>query len=273
MGVVQALPESSAIDAADEPQRRDTISFHVPQGVAPDGAGDRPSVLGQLPPRDTTALVRDVRDRLRLAIVLGEIQTGSRLNQVKLAQQLGVSRMPVRTAITELVTEGILEVVPGGGVIVSPLTADDVRNVFEVRGALEIRAARTVAVDQPTWGIAKIEKIVDAHRSHFHEYAPAQLLTADRDFHMAILDATGNPFFRRSIMPVWSTVERAMVQVLNLSEVFEQAWTQHDQIARAIRAGDADEVEATSREHLEFAAEALARAILVDSADPATGVT
>lgn len=241
--------------------RRHAISENSSNSFSPAGVGGEESVLGELPPRDTTALVRDVRDRLRLAIVLGEIAPGSRLNQVKLARQLGVSRMPVRTATTELVAEGILELLPGGGVSVTPLTASDLLDVFEVRAAIEVRAARTVATRQPAIGLDMIEKVVADHKDSSHGYAPSQLLAADREFHMAILDATGNSYFRRSIMPVWSTVERAMVQGLNLREIFDRAWTEHEQIALAMRAGDVDLAEANTRKHLEFAAEALAKAL------------
>jgi DNA-binding GntR family transcriptional regulator len=229
------------------------------EGAGPAGFGLGGPILGELPPRDTTALVRDVRERLRLAIALGEIPSGARLNQVQLAKQLGVSRMPIRTAAAELVAEGLLEVVPGGGVTVREFTERDLRDVFEVRGALESRAVRHVAEHQPAWGLSKIERVVKTHKPLVPAYGPEQLLAADREFHMSILDATGNSFFRRSIMPVWSTVERAMVQVLHLKEVFTTAWDEHDQIAQAMRAGDPELAEARLRQHLEHAASELAK--------------
>lgn len=238
--------------------------------VATEGLGQADfggSILGELPPRDTTALVRGVRDRLRLAIALGEIPSGSKLNQVQLAKQLGVSRMPIRTAAAELVAEGLLEVVPGGGVAVRRFTEQDLRNVFEVRGALESSAVRHVARHQPVWGLSRIEKVVAAHKPQVPTYGPAQLLAADREFHMSILDATGNEFFQRSIMPVWSTVERAMVQVLHLKEVFTTAWDEHEQIVQAMRSGDADLAEARLRQHLEHAASELAK--VMPAEDPA----
>src|SRR4051812_9423091 len=77
-----------------------------------------PSALEPLPPRDASTLVRSVRDRLRLAIILDEIPAGVRLNQVQIATQLGVSRMPIRAAIAELLAEGLLEGIPAGGFIV-----------------------------------------------------------------------------------------------------------------------------------------------------------
>lgn len=225
----------------------------------------RESVLGELPPRDTTALVRDVRNRLRLAIVLGEFSPGSRLNQVQLARKLGVSRMPVRTATTELLAEGLLEIAPGGGVMVRHLTKRDLHDVFEVRAALESRAVRHIAEQQPAAGLARIRKILDSHKSLISSYEPAQLLAADRDFHMSILDATGNSLFQRSIMPVWSTVERAMIQFLNLQESFTRAWDEHEQIAEAMSAGDVDSANTALHQHLEHAALELDKVMPDDS--------
>ncbi|TQC45384.1 GntR family transcriptional regulator [Rhodococcus sp. WS4] len=245
------------------------MSEQVAEGAGPFGVGLGESVLGELPPRDTTALVRGVRDRLRLAIALGEIPSGSRLNQVQLAKQLGVSRMPIRTAAAELVAEGLLEVVPGGGVAVRQFTERDLRDVFEVRGALESRAVRHVAEHQPSWGLANIENIVAMHKPLVPTYGAAKLLAADREFHMAILDATENSFFRRSIMPVWSTVERAMVQVLHLKEVFTTAWDEHQQIAEAMRAGDPDLAESRLYQHLENAASELVAVMPKDTTPPA----
>ncbi|OZC93052.1 GntR family transcriptional regulator [Rhodococcus sp. 06-418-1B] len=205
--------------------------------------------------------MRGVRDRLRLAITLGELPGGSRLNQVQLAKQLGVSRMPVRTAAAELVSEGLLEVMPGGGVAVRVLTAEALLDVYEVRTALESRAVRHVADKQPQWGLTRIEQIVAEHKPLIATYGARQLLEADRAFHLAILDATGNQYFRQAIVPVWSTVERAMVQLVSLDGVFDRAWVEHEQIAEALRAGDADEAEKQLRKHLENAADELARAL------------
>lgn len=222
----------------------------------PGGADSTPpttSVLGQLPPRDTTALVRSVRDRLRLAIVLGEIESGSRLNQVQLAKQLGVSRMPVRTAVAELVAEGLLELASGGGVVVRLLTVKDVHDVYQIRLALESQAVREVAEKQPTWGLARIEQLVEQHMPLIATYGPADLLAADRDFHMAILDATNNTYMRRSIQPVWSTVERLMVHFLHSPGVFRNAWDEHARIVEFLRAGDPDAAESQLRKHLDNA--------------------
>jgi DNA-binding GntR family transcriptional regulator len=227
------------------------------------GALSRPSdesALSALPPRDTTALVRMVRDRLRTAITFGELAPGTRLNQVQVASQLGVSRMPVRYAVADLQAEGLLDPLPSGGAVVRALTQRDMRDVYEVRTALEAQAARHVA--ERTEDLEEIFAVLEDHAALGGTSAPAALLELDRRFHMAILDASGNPSLRRAMLPIWSVVERAMVGMLvTIPEMFVRAWKEHAAIADALRAGDPELAEALMRRHLEFAAAQLAHSM------------
>jgi DNA-binding GntR family transcriptional regulator len=212
------------------------------------------SALRELPPRDTSALVHEVRDRLRLAITFEEIPSGTRLNQVQVANQLGVSRMPVRTAIADLMAEGILEAIPSGGVAVRSLSERDLREVYEVRESLEAQAVRHVAQRRPTQGLDRISAVLEKHLRLDGANDTVALLALDREFHMAILDATGNAHFRRAMVPIWSVVERAMSRMLRrVPDMSEHAWEQHAAIAEALRAGDVEMAETRLRTHLEYA--------------------
>lgn len=219
------------------------------------------SVLTELPARDTTALVRTVRERLRLAITQREIPEGTRLNQVQVANQLGVSRMPVRAAVSDLVAEGILEPIASGGVAVRTLTERDVRDVYEVRMALESQAVRHVAERRPSQALARIEQVLTGHGPHVADYDAAQLIAADREFHNALLDATENEYFRRAILPLWSIVERAIFDMVRIPGMVARAWSEHEQIAKAVLAGNPERAERALRLHLGNAAEQLAELI------------
>ena len=220
------------------------------------------SALTALPPRDSGALARSVRDRLRMAIVLEEIPSGARLNQVQVAEMLGVSRMPVRVAAADLVVEGLLEPLPAGGVAVRPLTRRDVEAAYKVREALEAQAVREVAVTRPKAGLAELFSILQRHEDLGGVNDTRKLLELDRAFHRTILDSTDNPFFSRAMVPMWSVVERAMVGVLrDVPDMFHLAWREHRQIAEALAAGDADLAERLAREHITDSARKLAQSI------------
>jgi DNA-binding GntR family transcriptional regulator len=217
--------------------------------------------LSEIPARDSTTLVQTVRDRLRLAVTREELLAGMRLSQEQVASQLGVSRMPVRAAITELVAEGLLERLPGGGVAVRPLLAKDLQDVYQIREALESKAVRHVATHLSPEALEQIRAVLARHRGQVKSYGTAELLDVDREFHMSLLAATGNPQFQRAIVPVWSIVERAMFRVLNMPDVAAIAWDEHELIGAAIMAGDPDLAESRLRSHLENASCQLLRAI------------
>ncbi|GFG53527.1 GntR family transcriptional regulator [Mycolicibacterium agri] len=220
------------------------------------------SSLSALPPRDTSALARSVRDRLRRAIVLEELPAGVRLNQVMVAQQLGVSRMPVRVAAADLVVEGLLEPLPTGGVAVKALSRSDVEAAYKVREALETHSVREVAQARPERGLRELSSVLKRHEELGGVNDTERLLELDRAFHWAILDATGNPYFRRAMVPMWSVVERAMVGMLRtIPEMFDLAWREHRQIAEAIANGDADLAEQRIRKHIRDSATKFSKAI------------
>ncbi|MGV9797094.1 GntR family transcriptional regulator [Mycobacterium sp. NPDC003449] len=220
------------------------------------------SALTALPPRDSSALVRTVRDRLRLAIVLEEIPPGVRLNQVQVAEQLGVSRMPVRAAAAELVSEGLLEPLASGGVAVRSLSKRDVQAAYEVREALEAKAVRDVALARPQAGLDKLFAILARHDDLGGANDTRALLDLDRDFHGTILESTDNPYFSRAMVPMWAVVERAMVGMLRtIPDMFDVAWRQHREITEALAAGDADTAERVARQHITDAARRFAEAM------------
>ena len=229
---------------------------------------DTPSALSALPPRDASALVRTVRDRLRQAILFGELTAGTRLNQVKVAEQLGVSRMPVRTASADLVAEGLLEPIATGGVAVRPLTQEDVLRAYEVREALEAGAAKEAARRQPAAAIDEVFAILDQHSELGGANDIARLAELDRAFHSAILNSTDNPYYSRAMVPMWSVVERAMIGMLQqVPGMFKLSWEQHRGIAEAVRDGEVELAEARVHEHLSHAADALIQAFALQQTD------
>jgi DNA-binding GntR family transcriptional regulator len=91
-----------------------------------------------------SALWESVADRIRAAILSGELEPGSKLIETDLAERFGTSRGPIREAIRELAREGLVTELPRRGTLVSTLTAHDLSEVYAVRQALEVAASRTV---------------------------------------------------------------------------------------------------------------------------------
>ena len=89
----------------------------------------------------TTSTVQYVTEQLRKAILNGTLQRGDRLIQEEWAEKLNVSRMPIREALTQLQLEGLVDMVPNRGAVVTPITREDIEEIYQLRAFLEGLAA------------------------------------------------------------------------------------------------------------------------------------
>ena len=88
-----------------------------------------------------------IADRLRASILEGALRPGERIVELTVARQLGVSRAPLREALWQLAKEGLVRFVANRGAFVADLSADDVRDIFDVRESLEIRHRRRIRLE------------------------------------------------------------------------------------------------------------------------------
>jgi len=133
---------------------------------------------------------------LRTEIFSGRLKPGEPMPERLLAQQLGVSRTPVREALFTLQSEGLVELTPNRGATVRMITAQDIVRIYSLRGVLESYAAREAATAREQHHLDALE---DAHarlvRIGTQGTASEQAL-ADLAFHMLITEAAGNPLLQ-----------------------------------------------------------------------------
>jgi DNA-binding GntR family transcriptional regulator len=189
-----------------------------------------------------------VAEELRSMILRGDLAAGERLLEDRLAEQLGVSRNPVREAIRSLEATGLVEVVPRRGAYVCRPDLDEVRQLLEVRGVLESYAAALVANTLPDGIVPELRRLVAdgvaAHAAANHVRA-AEL---HREFHEAIEHASGNPYLRQVIEPLRERTE--LVFSLLLENRGVGGWHEHERILDAIASGDEEAARATVYEHI-----------------------
>ena len=129
---------------------------------------------------------------LRQAILKGELKPGERLMEMQLANQLGVSRTPIREAIRKLELEGLVLMIPRRGAVVAKITEKDLRDVLEVRTSLEKLAIELACQRMPDETIPDLRQALEA----FKEALKKEDLTAqaekDEQFHDVIFKSTGN---------------------------------------------------------------------------------
>jgi len=146
--------------------------------------------------------------QIQREISMRQLRAGEPVSDVAISKKLGISRTPAREAIRQLVSEGLLEAVPGRGVVVITLDRDDIRDLFEMREALEGLAARTLAARAPAAGeIRDLRAVAAALTSLIKELEASRKPTldgkqmerfevADLAFHTYIMKLAGN---RRSL--------------------------------------------------------------------------
>ncbi len=201
-------------------------------------------------------------NRLRDAIIAGDLRPKSRLMEPELARQLGVSRTPLREAIRQLEAEGFLTTIPRVGTFVTEVTPRDVEETYAIRGVLEGLAARQAA-DCPDTAKADRLRIILAEMARktadYREYHEA----AGR-FHDTIFALSANQ--RLQAMYQSLTHQVARFRTLSLAEPRrpEVSLREHRRIAAAILGGRGVEAEQLMRAHIEGA-----RAVLRQRIGPA----
>jgi DNA-binding GntR family transcriptional regulator len=190
-------------------------------------------------------LVEQVYARLLDAISEGSLPAGTRLNQEEIAAGFSVSRQPVLQALRLLKKDGFVEDAPGRGVQVTQLDVHWIAQVYQVRGSLDALAVRLAAER-----CAQIDQAVMRQGRALSPSGDVQaMIQADLAFHRAIYQASGNPLIEQSINLHWHHLKRVMGAVLQSSHQRQTVWDEHEAIANAIAAGDADEAVRLVQEH------------------------
>ncbi|MGI4777370.1 MAG: GntR family transcriptional regulator [Janthinobacterium lividum] len=193
----------------------------------------------------TPDLVDQVYRALLDAISSGSLEPGQRLTQEDLAKRLNVSRQPVLQALRLLKKDGFVHDAPGRGVWVAPLDVEWTGKVYQVRGALDMLAARLAAEQR----FRVDPKLIERGRKAARGRSVEEMLDADMTFHQAIYAASGNPLIAQSADRHWRHLRRAMGAVLQAETQRESLWDEHEAIAEAIAAGDIDGASRLSDAH------------------------
>lgn len=183
------------------------------------------------------------------AISEGSIAPGTRIVQEEIAEQLAVSRSPVLQAFRLLKKDGLVEDAPGRGLQVTPLDAERIGHLYELRGALDSLAARLAARKH-----AKLDKSLIANGRQLSKGSDVKaMIEADMAFHLAIYEASGNPLITENARLHWMHLRRVMGAVHQVVGQRKAVWDEHAAIADAIAKGDEELAAKLSGHHTELA--------------------
>jgi GntR family transcriptional regulator, gluconate operon transcriptional repressor len=214
------------------------------------------------------SLAEDAADQIREQILSGGFAPGEHLVEAKIAEQLAISRGPVREAFKLLRAEGLLNEEPRRGTFVVSLTADDVREIYGLRAALEGRAARLIARRGDEMALQRLTALADAIDAAVAQGDAVAVSRADLAFHHGVCDASGNA----RILEVFDRYVPMLRSLLRLDELvvrsLEDLSTQHRPLVRALEAGDEDRAAKLFADHAEQAGELIAGVVAANEPAP-----
>ena len=192
-----------------------------------------------------------VAERLRLLIDSGELAPGTRLNEIELCNTMGVSRTPLREAIRSLATEGLIELQPNRGAIVSIVSQADVTEILPIMASLEGLGGRLAAMHMDQSKIAQVRKIHDQMISHYKNNEVAEYFETNRLIHELITEGSGNQTLVDTINSLSAKVRRARFTAQMTQESWDKAVSEHEEMIAALEAQDPDRLEAILVQHIE----------------------
>lgn len=187
-----------------------------------------------------------VRDR----IIDGSMPTGSRIRERDLAEELGVSRVPIREAFPRLEAEGYIRSLPRRGVVVAPMGLTDVVELFDVRASLEVLAARLAATRCAAGvpGDALVAALAAAEAAIAGD-DPHTIASETSDFHDTIVELAGNALLADLMLPIRGRVKR----LFNLAQERDDLdlHREHRELCDAIVRGQVERAAALALAHVE----------------------
>jgi len=210
---------------------------------------------------EKTSLREQALTALRRAITTGQLTPGTHLVETDLSEALQISRGTLREAMRQLQQEGLISAGTRGRLSVRHLDAKEIKNIFDVRAALESLAAQELAGrEDRTGAVAELRKAV----ADMEKWAASNLedrIEADLKFHRTMCRLTGN----ETLLHSWSSLEgsiRMSIMFAGVDRALKNMDAKrHYDIVDAIESGDADKAAATVRTHMAGAA-----TVLVDGA-------
>jgi DNA-binding GntR family transcriptional regulator len=204
------------------------------------------------------SLVESAYRTMRQRILDNAWPPGYRALEHELALDLGMSRTPVREALIRLEREGLVEVIPRHGMSVLPVSADDMRDIYEMLTALEAMAAELAVRRHPS--VAQLKPLLDASRDMGRALKANNLdawAAADESFHRHLVALSGNRLLIDAVQNCWDRAHRARMVTLRMRPKPTRSTREHMDVVEKIRAGDARAAFDTHRAHRERGAREL----------------
>jgi DNA-binding GntR family transcriptional regulator len=189
--------------------------------------------------------------RVRRGIIRGDYPPGHRLTEDALADEFGVSRIPIREALRVLASEGFVRVQPYYGTFVSELTAEQAGDLLAVRGALEPLAAALAAERRTPDQLAALISLINQGRAATDEKRYDDVSALNGTFHELLAEASGSPTVLTLISQLRDKID--WVYSVEVRRRAGDSWAEHEEIVSAVADRDSTRASAAARDHVDHA--------------------
>ena len=202
----------------------------------------------------STSLADQVFDKLENDIIQGVYKRGELLTELKLVEQLGVSRTPIREALRRLEQERLIEDT-GKGSRVLGITKEDLEDIMNIRERIEGLAAYYAALNMTPEGLKELSHIVDLQEFYFSKQDKEHLRQVDDAFHDMICSLSKRSVISDTLTPLMRKTRRYRRVAIDNWERTTRTMNEHKQIFQAIASGDAKLAEELTTQHIIHAKE------------------
>ena len=205
---------------------------------------------------------------LKRWIIAGILPPGSTIDQAELSQRLGMSRIPVRTALERLASERLISLTPRRSAVVTRLSPEEMADLYFVRYHLEGLATELAAERLTEKDLADLDRTLEQTEEEAARGDLESFLASNRAFHMCIYRAAGNAVLMRMIESLWDLSERYRRAYLQLPVRARESADEHRRIFELLRERRAAEAAAFMREHNEKTVRVLLQHYRQEGASP-----
>jgi len=210
---------------------------------------DLPAAETAEPKRRKGHLHLEAARRLRAMIQLNELPPGTRLREVQLCEQIGVSRTPLREALRTLAAEGLVNQLPNRSMVVAPLDPVDIENLYRVFGAIEGLAGELACANVTEAQLGELGRLLSEMVDLHERGERAAYMQVNEQIHRMVIDIAANPV----LLSVWQSLVPRVERARSLSNLDRARWTaalfEHSKMFAALAARDAPLLRRLASEH------------------------
>jgi len=200
---------------------------------------------------DSSLVTQRIYEKIRMAILTGEISAGERLVELDLATKMNSSRTPVREALQKIASEGLIYAIPRVGYIVGEMSESDLQDIFEARLAVEQAAAKLALERITPEELGELEMSLKNSEESVKRGVKNQMIGFDTEFHEMLCRASRNKRLIQFGQMLRDHLLKYRMIGLQIPKMARDAVEEHTKIFNALQSRDPKELERSISEHLE----------------------